>query len=85
MVSGASRGQRGEQPDPPAFGVGEGVDRSAERDQAAAPIRMGGGEQDAGVPAPRVPDPVDRFADSQMIQHLDGWNAARTRTTGGRS
>jgi hypothetical protein len=46
---------------------------------------MGGGEQDAGVPAPRVPDPVDRFADTQMIQHLDGWNAARTRTTGGRS
>jgi hypothetical protein len=43
----------------------------AERNQAEAPVRVSGGEQGAGLPAPGVAHPVNRLPDTEMIEDVD--------------
>jgi hypothetical protein len=64
------------QADGSAIRRGQCVDRGADRDQAAAPAGLRGGEGQAGVPAPGVAPPVDRFGDTEVVEDVPGGGLA---------
>jgi hypothetical protein len=47
------------------------VHRRADGGQAAAAVGVGGGEQDADVPAPGVAQPIHRFVDAEVVQYVE--------------